>query len=107
MKIQYEYSVANKGKQVAKIKELDTTRHGKGESLVFDLGVQNPRGSTQTSLSSNDVGVCEDVTVVKTERINLARRQSYSTTMAVEAANSANLPCGGSASFSFTAGDSN
>lgn len=101
VKVQYEYSIANKGKQVAKIKELDTTRHGKGESLIFDLGVQNPRG---WPLSANDVAVCEDITVVKAERINLARRQAYSTTMAVKAVNSANLPCDGSTSFSFTAG---
>ena len=100
-KVQYEYSIANKGKQVAKIKELDTTRHGKSESLIFDLAVQNPRG---WPLSANDVAVCEDITIVKTERINLARRQSYSTTMAVKAVNSANLSCDGSTSFSFTAG---
>ena len=105
VKIQYEYHVENSGKQDANIQALDTTRHGKSESLVFDMGVQNPRGSTP--LSSSNVGVCEDVTVVKTERINLARKQSYSTTVNVKAQNSASLPCGASTSFSFTAGDSN
>jgi len=102
VKIQYKYQVANSGTQVAQIQALDTTRHGRSENLVFDLGVQNPRGSTL--LSPSDVGVCEDVTVVKMESINLARRQSYSTSMAVKAQNSASLPCGGSTSYSFTAG---
>jgi len=105
VKIQYKYQVANSGTQVAQIQALDTTRHGRSENLVFDLGVQNPRGSTL--LSPSDVGVCEDVTVVKMESINLARRQSYSTSMAVKAQNSASLPCGGSTSYSFTAGGFN
>ena len=105
VKIQYEYHVENSGKQVATIQALDTTRHGKSESLIFDLGVQNPRGSTP--LSPSNVDVCEDVTVVKTERINLTRRQSYSTTVGVKARNRASLPCGDSTSLSFTAGGSN
>jgi len=99
VKIEYKYGITNSGNNGAKLTKLDTTRHGKSESLIFDLGVQNPRSS------QNGIGVCEDLAVVKAETINLAQRRKYSTTMAVSAENSASLPCGGSASFSFTAGD--
>lgn len=99
VKIEYKYGITNKGQNTAKLTKFDTTRHGKSESLVFDLGLQNPRASP------NGISVCEDVTVVKAETISLAQRRTYSANMAVSAQNSASLPCGGSASFSFTAGD--
>ena len=99
VKIEYKYGITNKSKNRAKLTKIDTTRHGRSESLIFDMGLQNPRALP------NGIEVCDDVTIVKAETINLARRRTYSATMAVSAENTASLPCSGSASFTFTAGN--